>query len=161
MSVQFVTSYVAGAQYRYKEALCIYPTALVINLCSCEELNFGSITYRLYWPQLFCEVMLLNKLWNWFLYELCPKKRASQAVLKITRPVVLWLNEMVLMVFRRGSESNIKSDLAFWAQFLFKHAFKHFYGINTTKRYLFHLHKVHKIKLNFKRFNSYYFSSQP
>lgn len=66
-----------------------------------------------------------------------------------------------MMVFRRGSESNIKSDLGIWAQCLFKHAFKHFYGINTTKLYLFHLHKVRKIKPNFRHFNSYYFSSLP
>lgn len=41
------------------------------------------------------------------------KKKASQTLLKVTRPrpVVLWLKEMVTMVSRRGSESNIKSDL--------------------------------------------------
>lgn len=46
------------------------------------------------------------------LHELYPKKKkASQTLLKVTRPVVLWLKEMVMMVSRRGSESNIKSDL--------------------------------------------------
>lgn len=32
-------------------------------------------------------------------------------LLKVTGPAVLWLKEMVMMVSRRGSESNIKSDL--------------------------------------------------
>lgn len=62
MSVQFVTSYVAGTQYHYKEALCIYQRALVINLCGCKEFNFGTTTYRLYRPKLFCEIMLQQTL---------------------------------------------------------------------------------------------------
>jgi hypothetical protein len=41
------------------------------------------------------------------------QKIVSQTLLKVTRPVVLWLKEMVMMVSRRGSESNIKSDLGF------------------------------------------------
>lgn len=47
-----------------------------------------------------------------------------------------------------------KVILGIWAQCFFKHAFKHFYGINTTKLYLFHLHKVHKIKPDFRHFTS-------
>ena len=38
------------------------------------------------------------------------KKKARQTSLKVTRGVVLWLKEMVMMVSKRGSESNIKSD---------------------------------------------------
>lgn len=77
--------------------------------------------------------MLLDRLWNWFLYELCPKRRARQTVLKITRPVVLWLEEMVMMVFRRGSESNIKSDLGVWTTYLSKRALKHVYDVKYNQ----------------------------
>ena len=38
------------------------------------------------------------------------KKQARQTSLEVTRRVVLWLKEMVMMVSKRGSESNIKSD---------------------------------------------------
>lgn len=84
-------------------------------------------------------------------------KNEQGKLLKITRPVVLWLKEMVMMVFRKGSESNIKSDLGIWAKYLFKHAFKHFCSINAIILYLFHLHKLYKIKLNYKHLNALLF----
>lgn len=55
-----------------------------------------------------------------------------------------------MMVFRRGSESNIKSDLGIWRQYLFNLAFKHFYGINTTRLYSTF---IKYIRLNFIHFN--------
>lgn len=85
-------------------------------------------------PELFCEITFLNKLGNWFLYELYPKNPASQTLLKVTRLVVLWLKEMVMMVSRRGSESNIKSDLGIWAKYRFLKLIIHFYSMNTLKR---------------------------
>lgn len=114
MPLQFVMFYVAGAQCHYKEAFCFYQRALVINLCwlgiisfwivlliGCIDLNF------------FPEITLLTFV-------------EIQTLLKITRPVVLWLKEMVMMVSRRGSESNIKSDLSIWARYLFKHSLNMF-----------------------------------
>lgn len=68
-----------------------------------------SVTYRLHWPGLF--------LWDYPLTFV-----EIQTLLKVTRLVVLWLKEMVMMVSRRGSESNIKSDLSIWARYLFKHS---------------------------------------
>lgn len=68
-----------------------------------------SVTYRLHWHELF--------LWDYPLTFV-----EIQTLLKVTRPVVLWLKEMVMMVSRRGSESNIKSDLSIWARYLFKHS---------------------------------------
>lgn len=51
------------------------------------------------------------------------QKQARQTSLEVTRHVVLWLKEMVMMVSKRGSESNIKSDSGIKAKFLFlKHS---------------------------------------
>lgn len=69
--------------------------------------------------------MLLNKLGSWFPYDLCAKTSKSTS-LKVTRPVVLWLKEMVMMVSRRGSESNIKSDLGIGQNTVFQAFIKHF-----------------------------------
>lgn len=114
----------AGAQCYYKEALCNYQRALVINLCRLNIFNFRDfyLLVAFTWT-FFVRLHSLTNLEIGFYMNFIPKHQACQTLLKVTRPVVLWLKEMVMMVFRRGSESNIKSDLGIWAKYLFlKHS---------------------------------------
>lgn len=91
------------------------PSALVIKLCRLKIANFRDFyifTGCIYFKKIFfVRLHLLTNLEIGFYVNFIPKHQACQTLLQVTRPVVLWLKEMVMMVFRRGSESNIKSDL--------------------------------------------------